>query len=450
MGAKSYLVYTYGCQMNEADSEVLAGILEEMGYTPAESREEANLILLNTCAVRKKAEDKVLSRIGEMRSLKEEKPEMLIAVGGCAVQQPELAEKIRVRYPFVDLVFGTHALPRFQRLLEQAEKSDHTVIDIEETEEDREGLPRKREGFKAWVNITYGCNNFCSYCIVPYVRGRERSRRPVEILREVEQMVDEGVVEVTLLGQNVNSYGRDLGTGIDFADLLQEIDRVEGIRRIRYTTSHPRDFSQKLVDTIASSQHICDHFHLPAQAGSNKVLKDMNRGYTRESYLKLVKEIRDALPDASITTDLIVGFPGETEEDFQQTLDLVEQVRFDSAYTFMYSPRKGTPAALREDQVAKDVKKDRIQRLIGLQNKIGLEQSQRFLNRVEEVLVEGLSKTDGNMLTGRTTTNKVVNFPVPEWTTIKPGHFVPVKITLAKTFFLLGEVVERVEAVSKS
>ncbi|NLM45447.1 MAG: tRNA (N6-isopentenyl adenosine(37)-C2)-methylthiotransferase MiaB [Firmicutes bacterium] len=436
---KTYSMTVFGCQMNERDAETLRGFLTELGYEETETAEGADLIILNTCAVRQKAEEKVFGLIGRLGRLKAKNPELKIAVCGCMAQQPEVAQKIKKKYPFVDLVFGTHNIAAFPQLLQRALESEETVIDLrEEAEGVVEGLPVVRQdSVKAWVNITFGCNNFCSYCIVPYVRGRERSRRPEEILKEITLLAERGYLEVTLLGQNVNSYGKDLPDGIDFADLLARVDRETGIKRIRFTTSHPRDFTAKLAETMARGKNICPHLHLPVQAGSNKILALMNRGYTREHYLEKVKMLREFLPGCAITTDLIVGFPGETEDDFAETLDLVEQVSFDAAFTFMYSKRSGTPAAGMPNQVPTEVKKERLQRLIALQNKHSLRHNAALVGSTVEVLVDGPSKTDPTVWSGKTATNKTVNFGGKN---ICKGQFVPVEITEARTWSLMGRI----------
>lgn len=437
-----YQILTFGCQMNERDSEILAGQLHEMKYEPTPNVEEADLILLNTCCVRETAENKILGRIGDLKALKSRNPDLIIGICGCMTQQSEMGEKIRRRAPHVELIFGTHNLHRLPELIARVKEKRQAVIDIWETEGDIvENLPSKRiEGVKAYVAITYGCNNFCTYCIVPYVRGRERSREMRDIINEVAQLGREGFKEVMLLGQNVNSYGKDLAESKDFADLLQELDRLGGIERIRYMTSHPRDFTDKLIDVIAGSRKVCEHFHLPVQAGSNSVLKRMNRGYTREGYLELVKKIRQHIPQASITTDLIVGFPGETEQDFAETLDLVERVRFDSAFTFVYNKRSGTPAAEMPDQVPDEVKKARIQRLISVQNKISQEKNMLETGKIHEVLVEGANKNDPDKMEARTRTGKLVLFKADSDNKLI-GRIIRVKITETGTWHLDGEMV---------
>lgn len=441
--AKKYYITTFGCQMNEKDSEVLAGILRKMGYVAASKIEEADLILFNTCCVREKAENKVFSYIGELRDLKSQNPDLIIGVCGCMVQQKGMAKKIRKSLPHVDLLFGTHNTHELPDLIENILASRTPQISVWDTERAiREDLPAERENpYKALVNIMYGCNNFCTYCIVPYVRGRERSRNPEHIVKEIEELVNDGVVEIMLLGQNVNSYGKDFqDRTFDFADLLREIDKIQGLKRIRYMTSHPRDFTDKLIKTIAQSDKVSKHFHLPVQAGSNRILEKMNRGYTREQYLNLITKIREHNQDATITTDIIVGFPGETEEDFKETLDLMAEVRYDSAFTFIYSTRTGTPAAKFKEQVPMAEKKARLQRLMDLQNDISKEINESYLNKVVEVLVEGTSKTNSDMLTGKTDGNKTVIFPGSD---LLIGKIVSVKITEPQTWILKGELEEK-------
>ncbi len=435
---QKYFILTYGCQMNVHDSEILSGFLEDMGYEEADNLEKTDMVILNTCAVREKAEEKVLGKIGSLKELKKENPHLIIGVCGCMVQQEKTARKIKSRYPHVDLFFGTHNLYKFPELLKEAEQSRKTVLDIWSGRDGVvEDLPKHRkDGIKAWVTITYGCNNFCAYCIVPYVRGRERSREMSNIEAEVEGLAVEGYKEVTLLGQNVNSYGKDLFPKVTFAQLLERLDRIEGLERIRYMTSHPRDFTRELVEVILHSKKICEHFHLPIQAGSSKILEKMNRGYTREHYLELVNYIRKLIPRSSITTDFIVGFPGETEEDFNDTLDIVERVRFDSAFTFIYSPRKGTTAADMPGQIPQEVRKERLRRLMEVQNRISREINDELKGETVEVLVEGISKQEPLMLTGRTRTNKIVNFKGKKELL---GELVRVRITESRTWSFLGE-----------
>lgn len=436
---KKYMILTYGCQMNVRDSETIAGLLEAMGYTETGEEKEADLIVFNTCSVRHSAENKVFGKVGEVIGLKRKKPELMIAFGGCMAQTPE-ARNILKRQG-VDVIFGTHNIHELPSLLEEAYTTGRQVIKVwEKAEGIVEDLPAKRQsGISAFVNIMFGCNNFCSYCIVPYTRGRERSRQPEDIVKEIKLLARQGYKEVTLLGQNVNSYGQGLDKKIDFADLLKMVCQIDGIERIRFTTSHPKDMSDKLIETVACEKKICEHIHVPMQAGSNKILRLMNRHYTREHYLSLTQKIREKIPGVAITTDLIVGFPGETEEDFEDTLDMVRKVRFDAAFTFMYSPRSGTRAAELADQVPLEVKKARLEKLNELQYGIATEINKSLEGTVQEVLVEGPSKTDKEKLTSRTRTNRIVIFSGPKDLT---GRLINVKITEARTFSLFGEIVE--------
>jgi len=434
--------------MNENDSEKIAGMLEALGYEPADSPADADLIILNTCCVRRTAERKVYGRIGQLKRLKEQNPNLILAVCGCMVQQESELTVLDRDYPYVDLIFGTHNLHRLPELLRQVMTDRTRVIEVWESEgEIVEDLPVKHKpGFQAWVTVMYGCNNFCSYCIVPYVRGRERSRSKESVLREVRSLVEQGYCEFTLLGQNVNSYGKDLDNGYTFADLMRDVSEIDGVKRLRFTTSHPKDMSQELIDVIAERENICEHIHLPLQAGSNYVLKRMNRGYTREDYLRLIDRIRERIPSCAITTDLIVGFPGETRKDFEDTLDMVRRVRFDSAFTFAYSPRVGTPAAKMEDQVPREERMNRLYELIDVQNAISKEKNQEMLGQVVEILVEGESETNPAKYQGRTKTNKIVSFaPVGH---LPIGSSVLVRITEAKTWTLEGEVVPNGQAHS--
>ena len=438
---KKCLTHTFGCQMNERDSEILFGFLAQMGYEKTDVEADADFILFNTCCIREKAESKVLSQLGELKKLKQKNPDLIIGVCGCMMQQKGMADMIRSSAPHVDLIFGTHNLHHFPEYLYRIYQGEgRQVVILEKEEGVQEGLPSYREyPFKALVNIVYGCNNFCTSCIVPYVRGRERSRKQADIVQEVKNLVADGVVEVTLLGQNVNSYGLDLQDGTTFAGLLRELDQIEGLRRIRYMTSHPKDLTEELVKTIAESTNVVDHFHLPVQSGSTRVLGLMNRKYTREDYLKLVEIIRKYMPDAAITTDIIVGFPGETEEDFLDTVDLVRQVKFDNAFSFVYSKRAGTPAARMEDPTSLEEKKERLQRLNDALSDISRDINDKLQDRVVEVLVEGPSKTNDEMLTGRTTTNKTVIF-AGDPSLI--GQIVRVHITEAQTWVLKGTLAE--------
>jgi len=440
---KKFFLKTMGCQMNDHDSEVIRGLLLSLGYAETEEVEEADLILYNTCCVRENPERKVYGHMAGYKRLKEAKPHLLIGICGCMTQQKEERQNILRELPHVDLIFGTHNIHRLPELLARAEGGER-VVEVwdeapyeEEGQDFRENLPVERSHrLKAFVNIIYGCTNFCTYCIVPYVRGKEHSRLPESILTEVEALVETGYKEVTLLGQNVNAYGKDLSIDTSFSQLLTELNAIEGLARIRFTTSHPRDLGPDLIDALAGLDKVCEHLHLPVQAGSSRVLRRMNRGYTREQYLDLVQKVRQAVPEIALTTDIIVGFPGETEGDFQETLSLVEEVRFDSAFTFIYSPREGTPAARFADQVPEEVKKERIYRLIELQNKISAEHIQGLVGTKQEVLVEG---TDGQGLVGRTRTNRQVHFAGSQELM---GELVTVEITEAGTWTLRGRVVQ--------
>jgi len=424
--------------MNVRDSEIMAGVLEGTGFIETADLGEADLIVFNTCSVRHSAENKVYGKLGEVLAMKRTKPDLLVAVGGCMAQLDNV--RARLKKQKVDIVFGTHNIHELPRLIEAAEGTGGRVIQVYDREQQIiEPLPSRRgEGISAFVNVMYGCNNFCSYCIVPYTRGRERSRNPEDIINEVEDLAGRGYKEVTLLGQNVNSYGRGLDRNLDFSDLLQMLDPLPGIERIRFTTSHPRDMSDKLIDTIAAGKKICEHIHVAMQSGSNKILKGMNRGYTREHYFDLTRRIRGKIPSCAISTDIIVGFPGETDQDFMDTLDMVKKVRFDAAFTFMYSVRKGTRAADMEEQVPLEIRRERIKLLNQVQYDIAAEINQSLEGAVSEVLVEGPSKTNPNRLSARTRENRIVIFS-GEKDLI--GRLINVRITKAKTFSLFGELV---------
>lgn len=437
---RKYSIRTFGCQMNENDSEKLAGMLETMGYERTDKTGDSDLILYNTCCVRENAEHKVYGRLGSLKALKTRNPGIIIAVCGCMMQQESVVDHIIKKYKHVDLVLGTYNLYKFPELLYKALCTDTPVVDVSGLDDYiAEGIPIRREhGIKAWITIIYGCNNFCSYCIVPYVRGRERSRKQDDIISEARLLGRQGYKEITLLGQNVNSYGNDLADKSSFAGLLRSLNDVDGIERIRFMTSHPKDLSDELIIAMRDLGKMCEHLHLPVQAGSNAVLSDMNRKYTREYYFALVDRIRKHIPGISITTDIIVGYPGETGQDFNETLDLVERVRFDYVYTFLYSKRTGTPAAGKREDVCEEVKKARFDALISLQNDISREINEKLTGEEEEVLVEGTSKNNINMLTGRTRTNKIVNFKgSPELV----GRLAKVKIINAGTWSLEGLLV---------
>ncbi|MCX7746828.1 MAG: tRNA (N6-isopentenyl adenosine(37)-C2)-methylthiotransferase MiaB [Clostridia bacterium] len=440
---KRYSISTFGCQMNENDSERLAGMLCDMGYSEAQNESESDLIIYNTCCVRENAELKVYGHLGALKHLKRNNPELLIAVCGCMMQQQEVVDHIKKKYRHVDLIFGTHNLYKFPELLYNASVTNGMIVDIwESVGLVAEGMPIARKfGVKALVTAMYGCNNFCSYCIVPYVRGRERSRSVEDIVGEVTALAENGYKEVMLLGQNVNSYGLDLGGGLTFAKLLKEVNKVKGIERIRFMTSHPKDLSDELIEALMDLDKVCEHLHLPIQSGSTKVLQEMNRKYTKEQYLSLIDKIKSKNPDISLTTDIIVGFPGESDADFQDTLDVLEKVRFDSAFTFLYSKRTGTPAAKREEQVSEEVKKERFEKLLEVQNRISKEINDQLLGSELEVLVEGLSKNSMETYTGRTRTNKIVNF---KGTGDMVGRLVRVRIDRIQTWSLEGVVIEQV------
>ena len=404
-------VHTFGCQMNARDSEKLLGILTDIGYVETED-EHADFVIYNTCTVRENANNKVYGRLGYLSNFKKKNPHMMIALCGCMMQEPTVVEKIRKSYRFVDLVFGTHNIYKFAELLCNRMESDSMIIDIwKDTDKIVEDLPiRRKFSFKSGVNIMFGCNNFCSYCIVPYVRGRERSREPKDIIREIEGLVADGVCEVMLLGQNVNSYGKTLEDNVTFAELLSEIAKVDGLERIRFMTPHPKDLSDELIEVIRDNPKVCNHIHLPLQSGSSRLLKLMNRQYTKEHYLELVDKIRKTIPDISITTDIIVGFPGETEEDFEDTLDVVRKAKYDSAYTFIYSKRTGTPAAKMDGQVPEDVVKERFNRLLQTVSETSHEHIKRYEGCNMDVLVEDIDDHDSDFLTGRMTNNILVHF----------------------------------------
>lgn len=427
---------TFGCQMNARDSEKLTGVLERIGYQETED-ENADFVIYNTCTVRENANQRVYGRLGYLHSLKKKNPHMMIALCGCMMQEPQVVEKLKKSYSFINLIFGTHNIYKFGELMVSALLSQRMVIDIwKDTDKIVEDLPVDRKyPFKSGVNIMFGCNNFCSYCIVPYVRGRERSRNPRDIVREIERLVADGVVEVMLLGQNVNSYGRNLEEPMSFARLLQEIEKIDGLKRIRFMTSHPKDLSDELIEVMKNSKKICRHLHLPLQSGSSRILKEMNRRYDKERYLDLVRKIREAMPDISLTTDIIVGFPGETEEDFLETVDVVEKVRYDSAFTFIYSKRTGTPAAAMENQVPEDVVKERFDRLLARVQEIGREMSARDTGTVQEVLVEEQNNQDSGLMTGRLSNNLLVHFP-GEPSLL--GQICKVKLDECRGFYYMG------------
>ena len=437
MSTGLYKILVYGCQMNIADAERMEGQLQAAGYTPTEETARADIVLINTCCVRETAEDKVYGKIGEIKKIKEKNPRLIFGITGCMAQKE--GDSLMRRAPHIDFVLGTGKVHELTRIIAEIRAEHSSIVDVVLSDSEiAEDLPIARSGkFSAWVPIMYGCNNYCTYCIVPYVRGRERSRAPEDVVAEVRRAVEEGYHEVTLLGQNVNSYGKDHKKA-DFADLLRMVDEVEGIRRVRFMTSHPKDIGDKLIEAIKGGQHICEHIHLPVQYGSSRILKAMNRGYTVERYRERVRRVREALPNASLTTDLIVGFPGETEEDFAEMINFLREMRYDSAYTFLYSKRSGTPAAAMIDQVPDAVKHARLNRLMQEQNAISREINEALMGAELEVMVEGASKNDAAVWSGRTRTNKIVLFPHGAE---RAGDFVQVRVTQPQTWVLKGEVV---------
>jgi tRNA-2-methylthio-N6-dimethylallyladenosine synthase len=438
---KKHLTVTYGCQMNEHDSEKLAGMLDDMGYIETDQIKEADLIIYNTCCVRENAELKVYGNLGYLKHLKKENPDLIIAVCGCMMQQPHVVKEIKKKYRHVDLIFGTHNIHEFPQLLENCKQLDSILIEVWDKEGDIvEGLPAVRKfKIKAFVNVMYGCNNFCSYCIVPYTRGRERSREPEDIIMEIDKLVSNGTKEVMLLGQNVNSYGKTLKKPIDFAELLYNINKIESLERIRFMTSHPKDLSNSLIQAMRDCEKVCEHIHLPLQSGSTQILEKMNRYYSKEQYLELIQNLKNEIPNISITTDIIVGFPGETEENFKETLEVVKKVEFDSAFTFLYSIRKGTVAEKMKDQVPDNIKHKRFNQLVEILNEISYMKNIQLRDQILNVLVEGPSKNDEEKLMGRTRTNKLVNFSGNKNLI---GKIMPVKITDTKTFSLSGTVIK--------
>lgn len=435
---KLFFIATYGCQMNEEDSEKLSGMLKLNGYSRTQNKLEADLIIFNTCCVRENAELKVFGNVGALKKEKEKNPNLIIAICGCMMQQEGMAKSIIDKFPFVDIIFGTHNSHMLPEYLNRVKHEGQSIIEIWDKEKEIvEGLPVDRlSGIKGFVTIMYGCNNFCTYCIVPYVRGRERSRNPEDIENEIKDLVSKGYKEITLLGQNVNSYGKGLEHKIDFADLLRRVNEIEGIERVRFMTSHPKDLTFKVIEAIRDCDKVCEYIHLPVQSGSSNIIKKMNRHYTKEYYIDLIKKIKEEIPGIALSTDIIVGFPGETEEDFNETLDLVRQVEYDSAFTFLYSIRKGTPAAEIENQISDEVKHERFNRLVETLNEISARKNKEYEGKIVEVLVEGPSKNDENKLMGRTRTSKLVNF-ISSNDNI--GKLIKVKITKANSFSLLGE-----------
>ena len=435
----SFFTQTFGCQMNAKDSEKLAGILELIGYVENNNEENSDFVIYNTCTVRENANLRVYGRLGHLNNCKKKNPYMKIVLCGCMMQEPEVVEKLKKSYRFVDIIFGTHNIYKLAELIVTNFESERMLIDVwKDTDQVVEDLPIERKfPFKSGVNIMFGCNNFCSYCIVPYVRGRERSRQPEDILNEIRQLAADGVVEIMLLGQNVNSYGKTLAEPITFAELLREIEKIDGIERIRFMTSHPKDLSDELIEVMASSKKICHHLHLPLQSGSTNILNVMNRHYTKEQFLELAGKIRTAIPDIALTTDIIVGFPGETEEDFADTLDVVEKVQFDNAFTFIYSKRTGTPAAAMENQIPEEVVKPRFDKLLKLVQDISRKRTAVYEGTVQKVLVEEVNEHDASLMTGRMENNLLVHFPGGSDLL---GKIVEVELTECKGFYYLGKI----------
>ncbi|WP_338627477.1 tRNA (N6-isopentenyl adenosine(37)-C2)-methylthiotransferase MiaB [Clostridium baratii] len=438
---KYFSILTYGCQMNEEDSEKLSGMLKRIGYTKTEDIEKASIILFNTCCVRENAENKVFGNLGRIKKLKEKNKDLIVGICGCMMQQKGMADKVLSKFPFVNIIFGTHNAYKFPEYLNRVKTEGVQVKEILNKETDIvEGIPVDRESsVKAFVTIMYGCNNFCTYCIVPYVRGRERSRKPEEIIKEIKELVSNGYKEVTLLGQNVNSYGKGLEEEISFAKLLRMINEVEGLERVRFMTSHPKDLNEEVIEAIKDCDKLCEQIHLPVQSGSNRILKEMNRHYDRERYMYLINKIKKEIPNVAITTDIIVGFPGETDEDFNDTLSLVKEVSYDSAFTFIYSRRNHTPADKMENQVPDEVKHERFNELVAAVNEGVIKNNKKYEGQIVEVLVEGTSKNDETKLSGRTRNGKLVNF---EGDKSLIGTLVNTKIVRAQPFSLIGEVVE--------
>lgn len=436
-GGKKSLIYTLGCQQNESDSEKLSGMLKKMGYTPTENPEEADVILFNTCAVRENAEKKLFGRVGALKPLKEKNPELLLGVCGCMAQEAGMEEKFRRRYRFVDMVFGTHALYRFPEILKKALSERTQVRDVSDIDgEVTEGIPVDRaSSVKSYVSVMYGCNNFCSYCIVPYVRGRERSRDYRDVINEVREIADSGCKEIMLLGQNVNSYNG----GVDFPELLYKVSEVPGVERIRFMSSHPKDISSELISVMAERENICNQLHLPVQSGSDRILKLMNRHYNTEHYLSIVDEVKRKIPDVTLTTDIIVGFPGETDEDFLKTVELLKTVRYDSIFSFIYSKRTGTPAEKMADVMTEEHKHENFSKMLEIQNEISLEKNKALIGSVQSVLVEGQSKTDHDKMSGRSEGGKLVHFSSDA---VRPGDIVKVKIESVNTWTLSGKLEE--------
>lgn len=444
LDGKKYNIITFGCQMNEHDSETISGMLQQEGCEETSVKEESDITIINTCSIRENADKRFFGTLGQLKKIKEKNPGYMACVCGCMMQQPHIIDAIKEKYSWVDIIFGTHNIDRFPELLEKAYMDKESVLEVfEDRNEIVEGLPAKRLfKHKSFVNIMYGCNNFCTYCIVPYTRGREKSRAPEDILKEIKKLADDGVKEVTLLGQNVNSYSGvdEKKQKWDFADLIYSINDIDGIERIRFMTSHPKDLSEKLIKAYVDCEKLCNYIHLPVQSGSSSVLKRMNRKYDRKKYLELVEKLREAVPDITISTDIIVGFPGESEEEFEDTLSLVKEVKYDSAFTFLYSVRKGTPAAEYDNQIPEDIKHKRFERLVEAVNEESRNKNACYKGRVEKVLVEGFSKKNDDTLTGRTEGFKLVDFTGSKEFI---GKIANVEITEGKTFSLSGKIIEK-------
>ena len=437
--SKKYTIITYGCQMNHHDSEKISYLLETLGYTKEDDLEKSDFIIYNTCLVRENAELKVYGQLGALKNLKRKKPEMIIAVCGCMMQTGDARATIISKYKHVDIIFGTKNISRLPSLIARHRSTGEVIVDIEEEDIIDDETPINREHpFIAYVNIMTGCNNYCTFCIVPYARGKEISRTPESIINEIKELAKKGYKEITLLGQNVNSYGKTLRPKVTFPELLKMVNEIEGIERIRFLTSHPKDCSDELIDAMASLDKVCENIHLPFQSGSNKILKDMHRVYTREHYLELIRKLKEKVPNITLSTDIIVGFPGETEEDFEDTLSMVEKVKYDQGFTFLYSIRKGTKAAEMQNQIPHEVKQERFQRLIDSMYKIFYEKNKECLGQTLEVLVEGISKNNSDILTGRTRGYKLVHFKGGKRNI---GQLVNVKITGHNSFALEGEIV---------
>ena len=436
---KKYHIITFGCQMNEHDSETMAGMLSEMGMEESLTRNEADIVILNTCSVRENADKRFFGTLGQLKHKKENNPGFIVGVCGCMMQQQHIIDTLKAKYPWVDIVFGTHNIHMLPELVKNVETENRKMFEVWEDGGDIvEGLPAKRlYRHKAFVNIMYGCNNFCTYCIVPYTRGRERSRKPEDIIEEVKNLVADGVVEVTLLGQNVNSYKG--GEGYDFADLIYDLNDIEQLRRIRFMTSHPKDLSDRLIQAFVDCDRLCNSIHLPVQSGSDEILRRMNRRYDHDKYLNLVRKLKASVPDITVTTDIIVGFPGETEEDFEETLRMAREVEYDSAFTFLYSIRKGTPAEKYEDQIPEEVKHERFNRLVDCINETAAKKNSAYVGTVQKVLIDGRSKNDIFTYSGRTEGFKLVNLKASDELI---GKIVDVKITDSNTFSLVGEMID--------